>query len=33
VQILEGIEPGDRVFIGLPEGQKLEDILGGIDKD
>ena len=33
VQILEGLEPGDRVFIGLPEGQKLEDILGGIDKD
>ncbi len=27
IQILEGLNPGDRVFIGLPEGQKLEDIL------
>jgi HlyD family secretion protein len=27
IQILEGLNPGDRVFIGLPEGQELEDIL------
>jgi HlyD family secretion protein len=33
VQILDGLEPGDRVFIGLPEGQKLDDILGGLDQD
>lgn len=32
VQVLEGIEPGDRVFIGLPEGQSLDDILGGLDQ-
>jgi HlyD family secretion protein len=27
IQILEGIEAGDRVFLELPEGQKLEDII------
>jgi HlyD family secretion protein len=27
IQILNGLEPGDRVFVGLPEGQNLEDIL------
>ncbi|EAW34929.1 efflux RND transporter periplasmic adaptor subunit [Lyngbya sp. PCC 8106] len=27
IQILEGIEAGDRVFIELPEGKKLEDII------
>lgn len=26
VQVLEGLQTGDRVFIELPEGQKLEDI-------
>ncbi len=33
VQVLEGLEPGDRVFIGLPEGQNLDDILGGFEQD
>jgi HlyD family secretion protein len=33
VQVLEGIEPGDRVFIGLPEGQELNDVLGGFGQD
>ena len=27
IQILDGVEPGERIFLGLPEGQKLEDIL------
>jgi HlyD family secretion protein len=27
IQILSGLESGDRVFVGLPEGQKLDDIL------
>ncbi|MGK7901626.1 MAG: efflux RND transporter periplasmic adaptor subunit [Hormoscilla sp.] len=27
IQILDGIEGGDRVFVELPEGQKLEDII------
>ncbi len=26
IQILDGIEAGERIFIGLPEGQELEDI-------
>ncbi|MGD1806002.1 efflux RND transporter periplasmic adaptor subunit [Dapis sp. BLCC M126] len=28
IQILQGIKAGDRVFIELPEGKKLEDIFG-----
>ncbi len=27
IQILSGLESGDRVFVGLPPGQRLEDIL------
>ena len=27
IQILSGLNSGDRVFVGLPEGQNLEDIL------
>ncbi len=27
IQILDGVNAGDRVFVELPEGQKLEDIL------
>ncbi|OCQ94344.1 efflux transporter periplasmic adaptor subunit [Oscillatoriales cyanobacterium USR001] len=27
IQILEGLKAGDRVFLELPEGQKLEDII------
>ncbi|HLO52033.1 MAG TPA: efflux RND transporter periplasmic adaptor subunit [Kamptonema sp.] len=27
IQILEGVKAGDRVFVELPEGQKLEDII------
>jgi HlyD family secretion protein len=27
IQILSGLESGDRVFVGLPPGQELEDIL------
>ncbi len=26
-QILQGVQAGERVFVGLPEGQKLEDIV------
>jgi HlyD family secretion protein len=33
VQVLEGIEAGDRVFIGLPEGQSLDDVLGGLSNE
>ncbi|RMG14154.1 MAG: efflux RND transporter periplasmic adaptor subunit, partial [Cyanobacteria bacterium J055] len=28
IQILEGVDAGDKIFLGLPEGQKLEDIIG-----
>ncbi|MGB7058701.1 MAG: efflux RND transporter periplasmic adaptor subunit [Geitlerinemataceae cyanobacterium] len=28
IQILEGVEAGEKIFLGLPEGEKLEDILG-----
>ncbi len=28
IQILDGVEAGDRVFVGLPEGQELDDIIG-----
>jgi HlyD family secretion protein len=28
IQILDGVETGDRVFVGLPEGQELDDIIG-----
>ncbi len=31
IQILSGLESGDRVFVGLPPGQKLEDILKNED--
>lgn len=31
-QILEGIREGEPVFVELPEGQKLEDIMKGVDK-
>ncbi|UBF28760.1 efflux RND transporter periplasmic adaptor subunit [Kovacikia minuta CCNUW1] len=31
-QILDGVKPGDPVFVELPEGQKLEDITKGVDK-
>ncbi|WP_421656094.1 HlyD family secretion protein [Leptothermofonsia sp. ETS-13] len=31
-QILEGVQPGDLVFVELPEGQKLEDITKGMGK-
>ena len=33
VQVLDGLDAGERVFIGLPEGQDLDDILGGLDDD
>jgi HlyD family secretion protein len=28
IQILEGVKAGEKIFLGLPEGQKLEDIIG-----
>jgi HlyD family secretion protein len=31
-QILEGIQPGDAVFVELPEGLKLENVVKGVDK-
>lgn len=31
-QILEGVQPGDQVFVELPEGQKLENITKGMDQ-
>lgn len=31
-QILEGLNAGDRVFVELPEGQKLEDITRGMQQ-
>ncbi len=30
-QIMEGIQPGEAVFVALPEGQKLENIIKGMD--
>jgi len=33
VQVLDGLESGERVFVGLPDGQDLEDILGGFGDD
>ena len=27
IQILEGVKAGDRIFVELPEGQKLDDII------
>jgi len=32
VQILDGLAAGDRVFIGLPDGQELEDVLNNFGK-
>lgn len=29
IQVLKGLQPGERVFIELPKGQKLEDIFKG----
>lgn len=31
-QILSGIQPGNKVFVELPEGQKLENITKGVSK-
>jgi HlyD family secretion protein len=33
IQILEGLKRGDRVFLELPEGQKLEDIIKPKEKE
>jgi HlyD family secretion protein len=32
IQIIEGVKPGERVFLELPEGKKLEDIVKTTDK-
>jgi HlyD family secretion protein len=31
-QILEGLQADDKVFVELPEGQKLEDVIKGMDQ-
>jgi HlyD family secretion protein len=31
-EIMEGIKPGDPVFVELPEGQKLDDVIKGMEK-
>jgi len=31
-EIVQGIKPGDPVFVELPEGQKLDDIIKGMQK-
>ncbi|MDX2239753.1 MAG: efflux RND transporter periplasmic adaptor subunit [Leptolyngbyaceae cyanobacterium bins.302] len=31
-KILDGVKPGDPVFVELPEGQKLDDIIKGMEK-
>lgn len=31
-EIMQGIKPGDPVFVELPEGQKLDDIIKGMEK-
>lgn len=31
-EIMKGIKPGDPVFVELPEGQKLDDIIKGMEK-
>lgn len=31
-QVLEGLQPGERVFVELPPGQKLDDIIKGMEQ-
>lgn len=31
-EVVDGIQPGDPVFVELPEGQKLDDIIKGMEK-
>lgn len=31
-KIIDGVKPGDPVFVQLPEGQKLDDIIKGMEK-
>jgi HlyD family secretion protein len=32
-QILDGLQQGDKVFVELPEGQKLEDVIKRIQRN